>query len=161
GGGHLGVERLGLARPAVQEEEDDGFVGDNTFGLAGPRRQEPRQRQPPEGEAADFQERPPVEARGAVMDREHGCPPCSGRACNTTSLHSYHSSQGQAINGYQPTTRSERMRRFSAVVLLMLMVLPAVADEPSAIPSKPEKEVDVVWGVKVPLRDGVKLNATV
>src|SRR5262249_21436263 len=51
--------------------------------------------------------------------------------------------------------------RFIAAVFLILVAMPAAADEPAATPARREKEIDVTWGVKVALRDGVKLNATI
>jgi uncharacterized protein len=53
------------------------------------------------------------------------------------------------------------MRTLIAVGVLVCSVQAAVGAEPTQPASKPEPEVDVTWGVKVPLRDGVKLNATV
>src|SRR5436305_4004436 len=52
----------------------------------------------------------------------------------------------------------QRVRWLSA----FLLRLPLCAFEQEA-PRKPEppKDVDLIWGVKVPMRDGVKLNATV
>ena len=54
------------------------------------------------------------------------------------------------------------MKRMSywPVVSLILFCLPLWAQE---APKKPEppKAVDFTWGVKIPMRDGVKLNATV
>ena len=54
------------------------------------------------------------------------------------------------------------MKRMSywSVVSLILFCLPLWAQE---APKKPEppKAVDFTWGVKIPMRDGVKLNATV
>ena len=49
----------------------------------------------------------------------------------------------------------ERSRRWSSVfALLAVLALPAAAQDPPA-------PVDLDWGVKIPLRDGVHLNATV
>jgi uncharacterized protein len=58
------------------------------------------------------------------------------------------------------------MTRSAAIVLLTLvlsMPLGLAAAEATAEPATAEKpaEVDLVWGVQVPLRDGVHLNATV
>ena len=36
----------------------------------------------------------------------------------------------------------------------------AWSGEPAQGPRKTEKGVDLTWGMKIPLRDGVKLNAT-
>jgi putative CocE/NonD family hydrolase len=53
------------------------------------------------------------------------------------------------------------MRTLIAVGVIVCSLQAAVGAEPPPVASKPEPEVDVIWGVKVPLRDGVKLNATV
>src|SRR5438046_2427624 len=46
--------------------------------------------------------------------------------------------------------------------LLGLAILPgARSEETSPKPPEPAKDVDLLGGVKIPLRDGVKLNATV
>src|SRR4051812_16626648 len=50
-----------------------------------------------------------------------------------------------------------RLRAVSAVLLLS-SAFAFAQDEAKA---EPAKEVDIVWGVKIPARDGVKLNATV
>lgn len=44
---------------------------------------------------------------------------------------------------------------------LLLLCLTALAGSATAADDKPGPEVDMLWGVKVPMRDGVKLNATV
>ncbi len=46
------------------------------------------------------------------------------------------------------------------VVSLILLSLPLCAQEAQKNP-EPPKAVDFIWGVKIPLRDGVKLNATI
>jgi putative CocE/NonD family hydrolase len=53
------------------------------------------------------------------------------------------------------------MRTLIAVGVIVCSVQAAVCGEPPQPASKPEPQVDVMWGVKVPLRDGIKLNATV
>jgi putative CocE/NonD family hydrolase len=45
-------------------------------------------------------------------------------------------------------------------VLILLLTLSGAAQEASK-PTEPPKDVDITWGVKIPMRDGVKLNATV
>jgi putative CocE/NonD family hydrolase len=47
--------------------------------------------------------------------------------------------------------------RFGALVCLFTTIQPAAGEEPPVRP----KEIDLTWGAKVPMRDGVKLNATV
>jgi putative CocE/NonD family hydrolase len=47
--------------------------------------------------------------------------------------------------------------RFGALICLFATIQPAAGEEP---PERP-KEIDLSWGVKVPMRDSVKLNATV
>jgi putative CocE/NonD family hydrolase len=55
-----------------------------------------------------------------------------------------------------------RPPRRLAVVLLALVLLPAVAiGQKPAEEKKPKADVDMIWGVKIRLRDGVKLNATI
>lgn len=57
---------------------------------------------------------------------------------------------------------SSRWHAFAAVaVLLCSCALAARAQEGSAAEQKPPAEVELLWGVRIPLRDGVKLNATV
>ena len=50
-------------------------------------------------------------------------------------------------------------------ILITALVLCALAANAAAqtnnAPGKVETEVDLIWGVKIPLRDGVKLNATI
>ena len=46
------------------------------------------------------------------------------------------------------------------VVLCALIACEVSADEPATAPPDPA-HVKFQWGVKIPLRDGVKLNATV
>jgi len=49
-----------------------------------------------------------------------------------------------------------------AAVLLAFLFLPAMAaGQQPAGAKKPEAQVDMLWGVKIPMRDGVQLNATV
>src|ERR1700741_5421170 len=59
-----------------------------------------------------------------------------------------------------PLARSEvnRMKSFVAALLGTLIAFAALADAPQ--PPDPAK-VKWQWGVKIPLRDGIKLNATV
>lgn len=59
---------------------------------------------------------------------------------------------------------TNRINRRVAVCIVFLLLcgspgMPLLAQAPGAAPA--EKGVDVIWGVKIPLRDGVKLNATV
>jgi hypothetical protein len=51
----------------------------------------------------------------------------------------------------------ERLRRTAALVLFLL-ALPTLAP---ATPADTPKGVDLQWGVRIPMRDGVELNATV
>jgi putative CocE/NonD family hydrolase len=44
---------------------------------------------------------------------------------------------------------------FSTTTLALLFLITAAAQ------TKPEPKVDLMWGVKIPMRDGVKLNATI
>lgn len=53
----------------------------------------------------------------------------------------------------------KRLRRWSAVFLIVFS-LPVWAQEEKKKP-EPPRAVDFTWGVKIPMRDGVKLNATV
>src|SRR3954470_23570639 len=46
-------------------------------------------------------------------------------------------------------------------LLAGLLFVSTFAFAQDAPKSEPAKEVDIVWGVKIPARDGVKLNATV
>ncbi len=46
-----------------------------------------------------------------------------------------------------------------SVSRLLLLALSAVASVATAAP-EPETPVDLQWGVKIPLRDGVELQAT-
>jgi uncharacterized protein len=56
-----------------------------------------------------------------------------------------------------------RQGRTASGILAVLVALPclAAAEEPAAKTEPPKPEVEVSWGVKVPMRDGVELNATV
>ena len=48
------------------------------------------------------------------------------------------------------------------IVVLVLCAFSVIADaQTNNAPGKVETEVDLTWGVKIPMRDGVKLNATV
>ena len=53
------------------------------------------------------------------------------------------------------------LRRFASAVLSLVLfpILVFAQETPEA--QKPETGVDLLWGVKIPMRDGVKLNATV
>jgi putative CocE/NonD family hydrolase len=46
---------------------------------------------------------------------------------------------------------------FVALICLVILSHPAAGEEPR----QPHKDIDITWGVKLPMRDGVKLNATV
>ena len=50
------------------------------------------------------------------------------------------------------------MKRSLAVILLCVSSLFA---QETPKPAEPAKDVDITWGVKIPMRDGVKLNATI
>jgi uncharacterized protein len=51
---------------------------------------------------------------------------------------------------------------FSVLIGAVLLLLPSfLAAQQPAGAQKPEPAVDLLWGVKIPLRDGVKLNATI
>ncbi len=41
-----------------------------------------------------------------------------------------------------------------SLVVLILLSLAALAQEPPK-PAEPAKDVDITWGVKIPMRDGV------
>ncbi len=81
--GHLGIERLGLAGTAVQEEEDDRLVGDKSFVTRRPRLggEQVRQRQATQGKTADREESSAIERASSVMDGEHTFSPCTRNAC--------------------------------------------------------------------------------
>lgn len=53
---------------------------------------------------------------------------------------------------------TKRVILLAAVVLSWVAFCPVC---PGDGPPKPTDDVDLLWAVKVPLRDGVKLNATV
>ncbi len=53
-----------------------------------------------------------------------------------------------------------RSARLLKVLLIALCVLPAQAEDTDKKPESP-KPVDLLWAVKIPMRDGVHLNATV
>src|SRR5438270_8316513 len=52
-----------------------------------------------------------------------------------------------------------RPRRLATVLLIVTTALVFAQEQPPK--PEPAKDVDLTWGVKVPMRDGVKLNATV
>src|SRR5579885_244955 len=52
------------------------------------------------------------------------------------------------------------IRATGPVLLAILACAPAVAEAPATEHPDAEKQVDLTWGVKVPMRDGVALNAT-
>jgi len=56
-----------------------------------------------------------------------------------------------------------RNQRQSLRILLILLLAcyPAWAGAALAADEKPEPQVDLFWSVKIPMRDGVKLDATV
>ena len=60
---------------------------------------------------------------------------------------------------HQKTNKVMNVKILAPLLLSTLLVAQAFADEP-APPPDPAK-VKFQWGVKIPLRDGVKLNATV
>lgn len=52
------------------------------------------------------------------------------------------------------------IRATGPVLIAILACAPAVAEAPAKEHPDAEKQVDLTWGVKVPMRDGVALNAT-
>ena len=48
-----------------------------------------------------------------------------------------------------------------SMALLLLALLGLLCDQAAAQISKQDPAVDLLWGVKIPMRDGIKLNATV
>src|SRR5262249_20182626 len=62
--------------------------------------------------------------------------------------------RSQARNDTTMTSRSLQ-------VLAIVCCMPLLGSAALAGPAQAKKEVDVTWAVKIPMRDGVKLNATV
>ncbi len=52
-------------------------------------------------------------------------------------------------------------RHASPLLVGMLVLKVAIVNAASATEPSPPNEVDLLWAVKIPLRDGVRLNATV
>jgi uncharacterized protein len=64
------------------------------------------------------------------------------------------------MRGYQPSVNNQR-QSLRIPLTLALACLAAWGNAALAADEKPEPQVDLAWGVKIPLRDGVKLDATV
>ncbi len=57
--------------------------------------------------------------------------------------------------------RRLRQQSFAATLLLLVLAPLATLAQQATDDKKPAPAVDLLWGVKIPLRDGVQLNATV
>lgn len=57
--------------------------------------------------------------------------------------------------------RLVRSRRLAGLLLFLACTLAAHAQQPTSPKPEGPKDVELTWGVKIPMRDGVKLNATV
>src|SRR5207249_4629038 len=75
---HLRIERLDLAGPAVQEQEDDGMILEYRparLRSGGFRLQQIHERQTAQREAADFEEGPAIETIVPIENGKHGISP--------------------------------------------------------------------------------------
>ncbi len=64
------------------------------------------------------------------------------------------------MRGYQPSVSNQR-QSLRILLTLLLACLAAWGGAALAADEKPEPQVDLLWSVKIPMRDGVKLDATV